>query len=801
MLAVLRAFAAATAVAASGPSAAPAVPRADGGEPSRAAGALERPRAAEPIRHLPHRLVAVEAGAWIEPGAGRFCKLVGDGAFQLTPTGALRVSPSAAGARAELFYGDCSSPNAETLTGVGLFPNLRASAEIDLDRGLAVLSGGELGRRPIWWRVEGGGYTSTSCAALSEENRTERCTFPIPTAALREALPRGPSGIVILRLPAAMPSPAELSVIWDRHGVVQPLEAFRVPVRRYVLDEAPVRTSPLEAWRTEAEVAIAWPGAVEDASCETSCRVSGDGGRLVVSPPAEAASLAVRLALRDGVVLRGPRGFASEAIATFPLARCRLRPLAPALLGGVDDHGLPLVLGENCPRAPQDLSVETSPPSASAVISRSADGRRLMLSLGHVPRGLPSLELRLFAGPERALLGSVSIPITEGYLGTRARLYDPQIGELSAVPTNRKVRVELLVPDPNLAPSLSVEPLHGYYSVARTRPVEIQGTLESGGTIPIVVGYRPPQAGLPADAPPLAVFPAEPGYRVRPVSVPISLAPEDPRARRFLAVFCRGASGGEERIAPGQTTNLPFDNRHSCRLRIDRSVLTPEEGPQRLRLTVAVTHPDGTSAPGGFSRVLTIRAVAGPESIWIEPTLPIHPFDHVHVGLAHEPGNPYVESETIGGLTGQEVTLIFGDARLRLYGSATIPTGLYRLTSGPDAGVIAFSAGALLRLAMLDREGREFPIDLESGLFGTNLAQPSPAPGVPGSSANLSIVAGLGLTVPILNANQPTQASVGIHAWFEYVPTLQPIPAEHYAQQFSFIFGPSVSIGDIGTNF
>ncbi len=744
-------------------------------------------------------LVAVEVGAVVEPPTGRFCKLTGDPAFQLSSKGTLRLAASGLGARAELTYGDCAAPQRETLVGVGPFPRAATSAEVELDRGRAVLQGGELAERPIWWRAgETPGFSATACPTVLREDGTDRCSVPIPAAALRTALPAGPAGLVLLRLPLGTPSPGgEPLVFWDRHGAPRTPEAFRIPVKRYLLDEVPVHPAPLEAWRSETELPITWAGALQAASCASSCRVSDDGTRLIVSPPAEGTSLAVRLDLQDGVVLRKAQGLVSTANVVLPLARCRLRALAPALLGGVDDHRLPLELGPSCPQGQQDLTVETSPPSASAVLSQSADGRRLVVSLGHVPRGLPALELRLLAGPARAVVGSVTVPITVGYLGTRAQLLDPQVGELDVIPTNRRVRVELLVPDPSLAPALTPEPLAGYYTIADTRSgVEIQGTSPSGGTVPILVGYRPAEAGLAPDAAPLALFSAEPGYRVQPVSVPVSLSPEDPRARRFLAVLCRDPAGKERRIAPGETVNLPFENRRSCRLRIDRSALSAEEGPQHLRLTLSVTHPDGTPGPGGFSKVLTVLPRPGTDSIWLEPTAAIHPFDHVHVALAHEPGPGYPASELASGLTGQEVTIIFGNSRLRLYGSATIPTGLYRLTSGPDGGVVAFSAGALLRLAPLDRDGKEFPIDLEAGLFGTNLAEPQPGP-----SAILSIVAGIGLNVPILNAAQPTQASVGLHAWVEYAPTVQLTIAQHYAQQFAFIFGPSVSIGDIGTNF
>jgi hypothetical protein len=146
----------------------------------------------------------------------------------------------------------------------------------------------------------------------------------------------------------------------------------------------------------------------------------------------------------------------------------------------------------------------------------------------------------------------------------------------------------------------------------------------------------------------------------------------------------------------------------------------------------------------------------------------------------------YIVEGQASGLPGRRYQMVFGDERLRIYGSATVPTGLYRVTSGKGAGVLQFSAGVLARLAVLDREGHEFPFDLEFGLLGTNLSD----------RADLSIVAGVGVTVPLLNPQEAAQAAIGVHAWAEYAPTR----ADANTRPIAFIFGPSISLGDFGTN-
>ena len=65
------------------------------------------------------------------------------------------------------------------------------------------------------------------------------------------------------------------------------------------------------------------------------------------------------------------------------------------------------------------------------------------------------------------------------------------------------------------------------------------------------------------------------------------------------------------------------------------------------------------------------------------------------------------------------------------------------------------------------------------------------------SLTQVGAVCGLGLSVPIANRSAPTQASINLHGWFEEsISNSGTDPGRRAA----FIFGPSISIGNVGTN-
>jgi hypothetical protein len=75
---------------------------------------------------------------------------------------------------------------------------------------------------------------------------------------------------------------------------------------------------------------------------------------------------------------------------------------------------------------------------------------------------------------------------------------------------------------------------------------------------------------------------------------------------------------------------------------------------------------------------------------------------------------------------------------------------------------------------------------------------------------NLAIVGGLGISIPLGNVNQPTQAAINIHMWLSYNvgPTVvykDPVTGVPFmdgkgqrASPWAVVFGPSITVGSIG---
>jgi len=115
--------------------------------------------------------------------------------------------------------------------------------------------------------------------------------------------------------------------------------------------------------------------------------------------------------------------------------------------------------------------------------------------------------------------------------------------------------------------------------------------------------------------------------------------------------------------------------------------------------------------------------------------------------------------------------------------------------------VLPLNFGALSRLTWLDREGHEGLIGLEAGALGIGLAA------TPGFPRTLAVLGGLGVAVPIGNRGDTSQASVNLHAWIAYElrgPAYYTDPNNMsntlVASHWSFLFGPSITIGNIGTD-
>jgi hypothetical protein len=102
-------------------------------------------------------------------------------------------------------------------------------------------------------------------------------------------------------------------------------------------------------------------------------------------------------------------------------------------------------------------------------------------------------------------------------------------------------------------------------------------------------------------------------------------------------------------------------------------------------------------------------------------------------------------------------------------------------------------------LTWLDSDGHEGIAGIEAGLMGMGLATDR--------DRTLALVTGVGIAIPIGNANQPTQAAINIHAWLAYsigertaalLDDMGKFQRNVTLSPWAFVFGPSITVGSIG---
>jgi hypothetical protein len=175
-------------------------------------------------------------------------------------------------------------------------------------------------------------------------------------------------------------------------------------------------------------------------------------------------------------------------------------------------------------------------------------------------------------------------------------------------------------------------------------------------------------------------------------------------------------------------------------------------------------------------------------------------YDRILVQVSHvadESRYALSTTEDRVGLPSAQWTAIIRGGLFRLYTTATIPAGLYRVTQ--PSGQLTLNFGVVSRLALLNNEGQERLFGIELGLMGLGLI---PQAGDIQFPPTLAVVAGLGLRVPI-----GPGAAVGAQAWvareFRDDITRRSPSGENTvvpSSRWSFIFGPSISVGNVGFN-
>jgi hypothetical protein len=172
-------------------------------------------------------------------------------------------------------------------------------------------------------------------------------------------------------------------------------------------------------------------------------------------------------------------------------------------------------------------------------------------------------------------------------------------------------------------------------------------------------------------------------------------------------------------------------------------------------------------------------------------------FDRYSVRLAHVSDDRHYDVPTDdAGLASAQWTVITGKSAARLYATTAIPTGMYRVADADHSGILTLNFGVIARLTWLDALGHEGIVALEGGVMAVGLANDTSPSGR--SLTQIATVTGVGLSVPIANRGLATEAAINLHGWFEYEPSRA--PSSEAGSPFGFVFGPSISIGNLGAD-
>jgi hypothetical protein len=289
---------------------------------------------------------------------------------------------------------------------------------------------------------------------------------------------------------------------------------------------------------------------------------------------------------------------------------------------------------------------------------------------------------------------------------------------------------------------------------------------------------------------------------IRQANVPAPLGASSVTARPMIELMCSVGDGKLVIMKPGTSPHIPFPERDSCRLVIHRERIPEEDGDQRVDIDVSVASVGGDRPEAKLTLHLVLRSGPNRDVIWLRGAK--EQFDRIIVRVTHIiDESQYMNSGSRAEIPSSQWTVVTENSNFRFYATAAIPTALYRFSSDPQdlgSGPLALNFGVLSRLTWLDDDGHEGLVGLEGGVMGMGLATEK--------DRQLALVAGLGVSVPLGNINQPTQASVNIHAWGAYTVghrtgTLTDANGNPAGtvdlNPWAFVFGPSITIGNVGT--
>ncbi len=560
-----------------------------------------------------------------------------------------------------------------------------------------------------------------------------------------------------------------------------------VPEMVVIFDRDVISGKNLDTAADHHELPIRYPGAVKSVSCDyAACRAGKDRVLLFHIDPA-APIVKMRYSLADGFRRAAGSKQLAEGSLKLDLERCSVRAPDIPLLSRTTDHRFFVRIPRECSDASiEDIVIRTRPAVQVDVrrelLAEDSAARVLELVFHRVPPGVESLRLMLFEkNGELRRLGDTRIRVTDDYEPVQVSLKVDGVGVVSVIPSNRDAALGLRYGSGIWLDDIEVADRPGFYS-ARRRDYgwQIRGEEGVSGNVPLRLVYKPEAAAAffegatqSPESMELVSFETDVVLPVQRVNIPQRLIAGGKAS--FFHVTC-GTGADTRKLAPGKLERISFSVRDSCRIVFERDRIPMQAGTQRLRVQA-----------GGFNEIILLEPGTGPLTVAV-PAGDRVEYDTLSVLIAHDLLSGHYALGSSQKL-GEEVRyrVLLSDSWVRISVTTALPTGLFRFGPTDINGSVPLSAGALARVSIVQRSGRDFPVGLEMGPFGTDLS----------GSAGFSMVAGVGLSVPVLNRNTALQASFNIHAWLEYSPT-RDVAGD---TPLAFLFGPSFTVGQVSTTF
>jgi hypothetical protein len=672
------------------------------------------------------------------------------------------------------------------LVATGPWPRLdMGSFTLALDEGRLEGKGRGLRGVTVMWPTEGGARAGDVCSEPKGAG-TETCTWSVP-----KTLPGDPGASPLQWLPAgAIPSADE--VIFDSDGRRAPAETFAlVPGHVEIVNILPSDTS-VDVSSGVGRAPLAHAEAIAGVDC-AAARCSLENGALAVqAPPASVTSLDVKFRLIAHVAYTR-RGTADpQPVLRVAVVRCPMSIASGPILRGTDSARVVLRVGGACLA---DVGLLRFLAGARHVdveqIEHEKDAAYPLLNIGNVDT--PNVSITAVRGEGEGAVVAVARTETIPAPVVRTVIEIPGFPPIDFIPNNRRG----IVHHPRVkGAELVLLSVPDVYDAGEDKGAStVQGDINAAGAVTLQFGYRVPSLPPPLDKIDLAVL-SDPLHRiVKEANIPAPIGVSASSAEPLVELICTDATGTIRRVQPGLVAHLSYADRDGCRLMIHRERLSPEYGTQKLSLEVEVDKLDGS--PRGDSHVsqtIVMRSGNEPFVAWIKG---VHaPYDRAIVRLFHVAD----EAHYLGALdiaTGAPTVqwaVLFGGGHARLYATTAIPTGLYRFGSANLSGLLSLSVAIISRLTWLDSEGHEGLLGLEAGILVFGITDSVTQQ----TLTQVGALGGLGLSIPIAGAGSPVQASINLHGWFEERLTGSGPEA---ASERAFIFGPSISVGNIGTTF